>query len=118
MKGHPLAQAYSRHLEGSRLAISFMTVAELYEGAYRADWGSARFALLEHVLKGYLVIPATPSVCKIWGKVRAIRRARPISPEDAWIAATALAFNCPLVTHNAADFDGIPDLIVVTEHHA
>jgi predicted nucleic acid-binding protein len=30
MKGHPLALAYRRHLEGRTLAVSFMTVAELY----------------------------------------------------------------------------------------
>jgi hypothetical protein len=34
---------------------------------------------------------------------------------DAWIAATALEFRLELVTHNPADFQGIPGLIVITE---
>ncbi len=34
---------------------------------------------------------------------------------DCWIAATALAFGLELVTHNPADFRGIPGLAVVTE---
>ncbi|MGH9782874.1 MAG: PIN domain-containing protein, partial [Terriglobia bacterium] len=36
MRNHSLAQKYRRHLEGHTLAISFMTVGELYEGAFRA----------------------------------------------------------------------------------
>jgi predicted nucleic acid-binding protein len=32
------------------------------------------------------------------------RAGLPTSASDAWIAATALALNCPLIRHNAADF--------------
>lgn len=39
MKGHRLADGYRPYIEGRRLAISFMTVGELYEGACRAGWG-------------------------------------------------------------------------------
>jgi predicted nucleic acid-binding protein len=35
---------------------------------------------------------------------------RPISVGDAWIAATALAYNAPLVTHNPDDFLNVPNL--------
>jgi predicted nucleic acid-binding protein len=34
---------------------------------------------------------------------------------DAWVAATALAYGLELVTHNPADFAGIPNLVVVSE---
>ena len=40
---------------------------------------------------------------------------RPISPQDAWIAATALRYQIPLVTHNAADFDAVEGLTIITE---
>lgn len=43
------------------------------------------------------------------------RRAQPMPVADCWIAATALAFGLELVTHNPADFRGIPGLAVVTE---
>ncbi|MBM4033746.1 MAG: type II toxin-antitoxin system VapC family toxin [Planctomycetes bacterium] len=36
MKGHGRAGKYRRHLEGKTLAISFMTVGELFKGAYLA----------------------------------------------------------------------------------
>lgn len=42
MKGHPVAEHYRHHLEGKTLAISFMTVGELFEGAYRSRWGSGK----------------------------------------------------------------------------
>lgn len=40
----------------------------------------------------------------------------PMSPQDAWVAATALRYNLPLVTHDPDDFQQIAGLIVITEH--
>ena len=116
MRNHSLAQKYRRHLEGHTLAISFMTVGELYEGAYRANWSSDRMQGLGATLRFYLVIPSTPRICQTWGQVRSLRRQQPISVQDAWIASTALHHGCPLVTHNPGDFDGIPNLQIVTEN--
>jgi len=116
MKGHSLASAYRRHLEGKTLAISFMTVGELFEGAYRKEWDAGKLEKLKSEIKNYLVIPYSPRVCEIWGKIRAMRRSQPIPIDDAWIAATALAHNCPLVTHNPSDFVGIDNLSIITEH--
>lgn len=48
----PLSAAYRPLLEGHLLLISFMTVAELFEGAFRAGWGEARISRLEQVLRG------------------------------------------------------------------
>jgi tRNA(fMet)-specific endonuclease VapC len=42
LKGHSLARLYRRHLQGHDLAVSFMSVAELYEWAFRARWGRTR----------------------------------------------------------------------------
>lgn len=39
---------------------------------------------------------------------------RPIGPADAWIAATALFLSAPLVTHNPADYGGVPGLTLLT----
>jgi predicted nucleic acid-binding protein len=38
-----------------------------------------------------------------------------IQSGDAWIAATALLYNLPLVTHNAADFADVSGLTVISE---
>jgi predicted nucleic acid-binding protein len=66
------------------------------------------------VIRQYLMLPSTPETCRQWGQVRYARRFQPISTEDAWIAASALAFDCTLVTHDAGDFAGIPGLRVLT----
>lgn len=116
MKGHELARRYRRHVEGNTLAISFMTVGELYEGAFRARWGEEKIEKLKSVLRTYLVIPASPQVCWHWGQIRCERRNQPISVDDAWIAACARAHGCALVTHNPGDFSGITSLQVLTEN--
>jgi tRNA(fMet)-specific endonuclease VapC len=114
MKGNPLVARYRPRLQGYPLAISFMTVAELYEGAYRAKWGRQRLTQLEATLGRYTVIPSSTELSQRWGEVRFQRRRQPISAEDAWIAATALAYDCPLVTHNPGDFRNIPGLQLIT----
>ena len=64
----------------------------------------------------YIVLSFDIALCQLWGETRAKRRAigKPISPEDAWIAATALQYKLPLVTHNPTDFEAIDDLEVIT----
>jgi predicted nucleic acid-binding protein len=37
---------------------------------------------------------------------------------DAWIAATALVFDIPLVTHNRRHFDFIENLTLISENPA
>jgi len=115
MRTDPLARLYRPHLANHALAISFMTLAELYEGASRGDWGADRRRYIEEIPGLFVVIPPDPNLCARWGEVRWMRRRQPISAEDAWIAATAIEYGCPLVTHNARDFRDIPGLTIITE---
>jgi predicted nucleic acid-binding protein len=39
---------------------------------------------------------------------------RRIETADAWIAATALLYNAPLVTHNGSDYLGVPGLKLIS----
>jgi len=114
-RGHSLGGPYLAHIKGRTAAVSFMTVGELYEGAYRANWSPARIAQLEAELRNYVVVPSSHPICVHWGQIRAERRTQPISPDDGWIAATARANGWPLLTHNPRDFAGISDLVVVSE---
>ena len=114
-RNDPLRTLYRPHVKDHSLAFSFMTVAEVFEGAYRAAWGEKRLERLEQAIRLYLVLPSSDEACKLWAEVRTIRRHQPISAEDAWIAATALEYGCTLVTNNASDFRGIPGLTIITE---
>ena len=113
MRGHRLAGLYRPHLEGHTLAISFMTVGELYEGAYRGGWGRRRLSRLRETIGTYVVIPFSIEVCLEWGAIRCERRTRTIAVDDAWIAATARTYGFPLVTHNPGDFSNIEGLDVL-----
>lgn len=115
-KGSDYADPYAPLLRGHELALSFMTVAELFQWAILRQWGDRRLAQLEQYLLNYLVIPSDQPLCREWANVRSERQnvGRPISPQDAWIAATALRHNLPLVTHNLKDFRDIPNLQLIT----
>ena len=112
LKGDSRADTYAPLLQGNRLVLSFMTVAELYQWAAVRKWGARRLAQLEHTLTSYLVVPVDIEMCRIWGKLRAERQSvgRPMSPQDAWIASTALRHGLPLITHNTKDYQGIAGL--------
>lgn len=115
MKASPLFDMYEQHLAGFTLAISFQTAAELWKGAEMANWGAVRRTGLEVVIADFLVLQTDDLICRKYGAVCATRKHRTIPVADAWIAATALAYELELVTHNPADFADIPGLTVITE---
>ena len=110
------AANYTAILQGHQWALSFMTIAELFQWAAVRNWGESRIRRLEQSFNSYLIIPVDIELCRRWGNLRAELRTmgKPISAQDAWIAATALRYNLPLVTHNVKDFLGIPGLEVRT----
>ncbi len=118
LKGDTRAVAYQPHLQGKTLVLSFMTVAELYQWAYLRNWGQAKLAWLEERLRSYVVVPYDIDLCRQWATicVECQRQGRPISAQDAWVAATALRHGLSLVTHNAEDFAGITGLTIIAEH--
>jgi tRNA(fMet)-specific endonuclease VapC len=86
-------------ISGHELALSFMTIAELFQWASLRQWGDHRLLQLEQYLSNYLIIPVDQPLCREWAEIRANQRAgRPISAQDAWVAATALRYSLPLVT--------------------
>ncbi len=116
MKGGPLAELYAPHVQGRLLAISFITVGEMYFGAENRNWGKKKRRELETTLRNFVVIPYDHEIARCYGRLLAERKrnGKPIAPNDAWIAACAARHDVPLVTHNAKDFIGITDLEVIT----
>lgn len=109
------ALPFQRFLVDRTLVLSFMTVAELFYGACVGRWGARRMERLQERLRTFAVLPYDDEVCRLWGEVRAQRKSqgREIGHADAWVAATALRFDCALATNNARDFAGIPGLTLV-----
>ena len=115
LRGRSVAKKYASHLSGHTLAVLFMKVAELYEWGILRSWSPARWAALQAMLSGYVVLPADDNTCLHWAIVRDNRRSQPIAVDDAWIAASALAHGAELVTHNPGDFQGVTGLTVISE---
>jgi predicted nucleic acid-binding protein len=110
------ARLYKRHLIGRDPVIAFMTLAELHAWALERRWGAARQAELVRHLRQYEVYHEDDALCRLWAEVwtRARRKGTPMQVADSWIAATALALDVPLVTHNPADFEGVSGLSVLS----
>ncbi len=117
MKGGPLGRAYQPHVQNHLLAISFITVGQLYFGAEKGNWGKSRRNELEAIIRRFVIIPYDHEVARCYGRLVAERQraGRPIAPNDAWIAACTVRHAVPLVTHNPKDFQGITSLQVVSE---
>ena len=114
--GHTQADFFTPHLVNKTLAVSFMTVAQLYYGAYHAGWGGNRVTRLEHHLKNYVVIPYDYELCLTWAGVRndGERKQRSIEHADCWIAACALRHDCALATNNGRHFRHIDGLALIS----
>jgi len=110
IKDLSIASVFRPIVFGKRLAVSFMTLAEIYEGIYRSNWGEAKKQAIITGLRQFVILPFTVNVCETWGRIRAERKQQPLSVGDAWIAATAIAYELPLLTNNTKHFQGITGL--------
>ena len=108
---------YRIHVEDKLAMIAAQTFAELELMPLNNNWGSNRHKALRAYLEKFVFVEANEGVALLWAGIQAkARRAgRPVSVGDAWIAATALAYDAPLVTHNPSDFVNIDGLTVITE---
>ena len=109
---HSSAQRYVDALRGSELILSFASIAEMRMRAMAEGWGIRRRNLLEHFMRDFGAAYADDAMCTLWAALRARARAagRSLSPQDAWIAATALRLDAPLATNSRSDFEHIQKL--------
>jgi len=76
MKGTPEAERYKPYLQGKTLAISFITVGELWAGATYQGWGLEKRKQLESTLRNFVVIPYDFEIAKCYGEIVAQRKKR------------------------------------------
>jgi len=89
-----------------------MTEAELEQWALLANWGAKRVEWLRLFLSRYVIVSSSHDLVLKWAEamVGARKCGRLIETADAWVAATALLYDAPLLTHNKADYLGVPGL--------
>ena len=107
-KWHPeFAASYVALMRGTELVVSFMTLAEMRQGALEANWGQRKCDVLEEYLADFSVLHSDSLLCSTWAAVRHESTRKwtvGMGSADAWIAATALALSVPLVTNNPNDY--------------
>jgi tRNA(fMet)-specific endonuclease VapC len=120
MNGTGYAALYRPHVEGKLVAISFITVGELYDGAFRKNWGAERIADLKDRLRSVTIVPYDDSVCRTYAEIKSAMQSKgkTVDDNDLWIAACAIRHGIPLVSNNFKHFDGIPGLVLRSEFQA
>src|SRR5438105_138401 len=94
-------------LADAGLAISSISLAELYEGAFYSPNPQASLDTFRRLLRGYrLLLPDGP-IMERFAELRAFlrRRGQLIEDFDLLIAATALHHNLTLLTYNRRHFE-------------
>ena len=63
-----------------------------------------------------MILPYNRALCTRWAEVTVGAQANGYRIEcaDAWIAATALLHDLPLVTHNRGDYRGVAGLSIIS----
>jgi tRNA(fMet)-specific endonuclease VapC len=95
-----------------QIAISTVTLAELYAGAYKHSKTNRLLALIADLLQEVTVVDLDAACAKTFGQVRGtlLQRGLSVPTTDLMIASSALVHNLTLVTHNTADYQNIPEL--------
>jgi tRNA(fMet)-specific endonuclease VapC len=107
-----LIDAFTTH--DGRMAVSDVTLYELYYGAERYDDPAARIAILENFAARLEVLPFDTRAALHAGNIRATleRQGQMIGAYDVMIAAIARSQGLVLVTGNVREFERVEGLRV------
>lgn len=96
----------------SDIALSAVTIVELVRGAYRSIKMSDSLDQVNRLAAQFVCLSLDQAVTTHAGRIDAelTMRGVRIGPYDTLIAATAIANNLVLVTHNTSEFSRVADL--------
>jgi predicted nucleic acid-binding protein len=96
--------------------VSLISLAEIEYGMEVKNWGSARRDLMHRFLARFTALLPDRDTAALWAKIKSSceKKGRPIPFADAWIAASAVQLNIPLVTHNVGDYVAVESLTILT----
>jgi tRNA(fMet)-specific endonuclease VapC len=115
--GNTIAALYQKHIAGKTIALSFVTVGELLAWPKARNWGPQKVAELQRRINLAQVIPYDMRLCETYAdlKDKITKAGSPCPDNDLWIAATAVRYSIPLISHNRRNFDDIPGLWFISE---
>jgi tRNA(fMet)-specific endonuclease VapC len=108
-------ELYKPYLTNKILMVSFQTRAEVERWILARAWGAKKQTDFFAFYQQFIEIPHSLEISKRWAQAKqsAFDVGKPIPADDAWIAATALELEIPLVTHNKSDFLGVKNLEII-----
>src|SRR5690606_9682148 len=108
-------ERYSRILNSHFIVYSFMTLAELRFWALSRNWGAVRRRALHQFLANLSLHSFNSDLIDYWAAIKTEARGSgcSIKSSDAWIAATALQLETPLLTNNPKDFVGLKSIELI-----
>ena len=113
VRGKPAGvRARLQALSPDDVAISTVTVAELWYGAARSADPERKRAAWTAALAPFAVLPFDRPAAERHGLLRHELRNNPIGERDLFIAAIALANNLTVVTHDVREYGRVPGLRV------
>lgn len=95
----------------NRVHVSYVSVAEIRVIGEVSQWGASRWAELNRLLGGYIIIPiGGEAILDAYVTIGSESRyvGREMGKNDLWIAATANAYGFTLITSDK-DFDHLED---------
>ena len=109
LNGHPRVISRLDELKERGLAISVVSLAELYEGIYFSTDPEGNERDLVDFLRGVTVIAVDTDTCKLFGRARGTLRASGslVGDFDLLIGATALQHDLTLMTNNRRHFERV-----------
>lgn len=103
-----------RQCDVDAVAISTITLAELYYGVRKSARPAHHEALLVGICAPLAILPFDAPAAETYGRVRAVleKDGTPIGPLDTLIAAHALSQGLTLITRNDREFRRVSNLPV------
>jgi tRNA(fMet)-specific endonuclease VapC len=96
----------------SQLAISTVTLAELYAGAYKHSQSHRLLSLIGDLIQEVRVLSFDSACAERFGQVRGtlLQQGISVPTADLMIASVALVHDLTLVTHNTTDYQYVAGL--------
>jgi tRNA(fMet)-specific endonuclease VapC len=112
LKGHPQVVSNLQLNSELPMAISAITLMELYHGAFKSRKTASNLAKVKTLEQEMLVLPIGPPEAEVHGFQKAAleQAGTPLDDFDLAIASCALANNLVLVTTNVRHFNRIEGL--------
>ncbi len=109
LRGTERVTAKLEELAASGLALSIVSLAELYEGVHRSVSPNKAENSLNQFLTAVTVLGLNKPICRLFGRERARLRkeGQLIGDFDLLIASTCLHHNLTLVTDNVREFERV-----------